>query len=203
MADEDDIIVLLKKAVGLYGVALVKTCDCEVISVDEDTNTCIVRANDGKIDLDNFKVRYRLEKSDGFNCVPLKGSTVSIIFSDFAEPYVASNTDLSKISFSINKQTYVNDGTKQQFNDGGYGGIPKIVDPNDNLSGLLKRINLIEDQINKIGQKWDAFCSVYLPGSPSTTGLPANLSTSTVGQIVKTSKTQIENENITHGKEIK
>lgn len=34
---------------------------------------------------------------------------------------------------------------------------------------------------NELAAKWDAFCSAYVPGSPSSVGLPASLASSAVG----------------------
>jgi hypothetical protein len=49
-------------------------------------------------------------------------------------------------------------------------------------SKLEEAFNQLKADHNTLAQKWDAFCGSYAPGSPSTTGLPATLSTSTVGQ---------------------
>lgn len=48
-------------------------------------------------------------------------------------------------------------------------------------SELEKAFNKLKSDHNTLAQKWDAFCTAYVPGSPTTTGSPATLSTSTVG----------------------
>lgn len=43
-----------------------------------------------------------------------------------------------------------------------------------------QEIDKLKASLNSLIQKWNAFCSVYVPGSPSTTGLPPTLASSTV-----------------------
>lgn len=45
---------------------------------------------------------------------------------------------------------------------------------------LKTEFNKLKASHNTLAQKWNSFCGVYVPGSPSTTGLPASLSGSTV-----------------------
>lgn len=47
---------------------------------------------------------------------------------------------------------------------------------------LKTQFDELNDKFNTLVQKWNAFCNVYAPGSPSTTGSPATLATSTVSQ---------------------
>jgi hypothetical protein len=50
------------------------------------------------------------------------------------------------------------------------------------FEGLQTAYNDLQNKYNMLAQKWNAFCAAYVPGSPSTTGLPATLSSSSVSQ---------------------
>jgi hypothetical protein len=43
-----------------------------------------------------------------------------------------------------------------------------------------QELDKVKTTLNELIQKWNAFCASYVPGSPSTTGSPPTLSTSTV-----------------------
>lgn len=45
---------------------------------------------------------------------------------------------------------------------------------------LKIEFNKLKDDHDDLVTKWNAFCTAYVPGSPSVTGLPPTLSTSTV-----------------------
>lgn len=49
-------------------------------------------------------------------------------------------------------------------------------------SELENAFDQLKSDHNQLAQKWDSFCSLYTPGSPSTVGTPPTLATSTVGQ---------------------
>lgn len=73
-----------------------------------------------------------------------------------------------------------------------FGGLVKIIE-------LVDRLNKIEKAYNDLANKWNSYCSVYAPGSPSTVGLPSTLATSNVDTISETNINDIENPKIKHG----
>lgn len=95
------------------------------------------------------------------------------------------NTGAGKIVVDKNGEITLNDGSK--------GGLV--------ISGeVADKIKNLEEKYNALAQKWNTFCSSYIPGSPSTTGLPATLSTSTVVTISPTTqKSDLENTKVKHG----
>ncbi|MCD6011636.1 MAG: hypothetical protein K0Q79_1498 [Flavipsychrobacter sp.] len=79
-----------------------------------------------------------------------------------------------------------------QLNDGGDGGLVKVAE-------LTGQLNDIEDKLNSLINKWNSFCAAYLPGSASSAGVPATLTTETVTTLVSTSRSDIENTKVKHG----
>lgn len=174
---------------------------------DSDTFTCYVDSIDSNIN--NLQVRYHLCTENGEINTPADNSIVTIASTQFTDPYIVKYTDLLKKELAIGKQEYINDGEKQEFNfytsseEGSFGGFVKILDPTTPSKGILARINKMENSWNDFVTKWNAFCSVYVPGSPSTIGLPATLATSTATQVLPiTQKSDIENPNLLHGLKI-
>lgn len=47
-------------------------------------------------------------------------------------------------------------------------------------SKLEQAFNQLKSDFNTLVGKWNSFCSAYVPGSPTVTGLPATLASSTV-----------------------
>jgi hypothetical protein len=45
---------------------------------------------------------------------------------------------------------------------------------------LKSEFDKLKTDHNELAQKWNAFCTAYVPGSPSTVGLPPTLATSSV-----------------------
>lgn len=183
----------IQKLANTYGYSKVKIFDAEVISVDEETRTCIVDSVDSKMSLDGIKVRFMLEQSDGDMGVPEIGSTVTVAMNDFTEPYITSKTFLAKKLLVVGNQSHLIVNDKQQLNDGKLGGIPISKE-------VAKYIKDLEDKLNDHIQNWNSFCSQYVPGSPATTGLPASLAAFTSTKVTEfIDEKKISNENITHG----
>lgn len=207
--DSKIFIKAVKMAAGVNNYVPVSIFDALVIdgSQDENKMTCFVNSKDST--LNNLEVRYHLCIEDGEVNIPADGSVVTIAMTAFTDPYIVKFTDLSSKTISIGNQVYSNDGEIQDFEfyqdsgsgiEGSFGGFVKLVDPSSSSSGILFRIQQIESRLNTFLQKWDAFCSVYVPSSPSITGLPATLSTSSVPQISPTTtRSDLENTKIIHG----
>jgi hypothetical protein len=157
-----------------------------------------------------------LEISDGDCNKPQVGSTVTIVFSDFTEPYIVKTTWLDEKTVIVGDQLYqIKDG-KQTFNDGKYGGIPKIIDPDDSNVGLLKKINQLEDTLNKVNDRINGFINTHKTPTwtvvPQDGGLALQTAISTwlatpTGQPIDdinplTEQSDIENPSIIHGDKI-
>ena len=173
-------------------------------SQSNETMTCVVDSCDST--LNNLTVRYNLCISDGEIKVPSDLSVVTIAKTSFTDPYIVKETDLNSYFLGIGNQSYSNNGEIQNFESyvsegaGSFGGFIKSIDPSSSNSGLLYRINLLEKTLNKLLNYWNAFSSAYVPGSPSTTGLPASLASDNVPIISPiTERNDLENKNIVHG----
>lgn len=189
---------LIQKISGTYGKANVKLFDANVESVDVKSRTCIVNAID--CSLDGLTVRFMIDVSDGDMSVPQVNSTVTVAMTDFTDPYIVKSTWLDEKLFVVGNQGFDIKNDNQIFNDGKFGGLMKVKDPDDSNAGCLKRMNLLEDRINLMTEKWNDFCDNYVPGSPSVTGMPATLIPSKIlPNLEKTTETQLVNPNIIHG----
>jgi hypothetical protein len=202
----------IRKAAGTFGLAPVVLYDAEVKSVDEQTRTCIVDSITGNKELIGKKVRLMSELSDGDLNIPSVGETVTVMYNDFTSPIIVNASWLSKKIIIVGDQGYSNDGTNQIFNDGGYGGIPIVKDPDNSNAGLLKKINQLEQKYNDLSIKHNALQSsynshthIYSPGpsSPIATATPIPTSSANGEQIAPlTFESDISNPNITHGKKL-
>ena len=86
----------------------VKIFDAIVIagSQDPSTNTCYVDSLDSSIE--SFQVRYMLCISDGEIDIPADDSVVTVIMSQFTDPYISKNTELkSKGIYIQQSQIYI------------------------------------------------------------------------------------------------
>jgi hypothetical protein len=81
-----------------------------------------------------------------------------------------------------------------QLNDGSYDGLVKVAD-------LTTKLNNLENKVNDLVNAWSSFATVYAPGSPSSTGLPATV-TNVTGTLTTTQQSDIENADIKHGKSV-
>jgi hypothetical protein len=75
------------------------------------------------------------------------------------------------------------------LNDGSLDGLVKVIE-------LTSKLNNVENKLNDLIGKWNAFCTGYVPGSPSTTGLPATLTTQTETTLTLTMQGDIENPHV-------
>lgn len=195
--------MLIQKLAGTFGTAKVKLMDVTVRTVDKGTNTCIVDSLDGTHDVDGLKVRLALEVCDGNLEYPEPDSTITIAFTDFTEPYMVSATWLTEKDVTVGDQCWNIQDKKQYFNSDKYGGLIIVKDPDNSNAGLLKIITDLQNQVNKLTDNWNNFCSTYAPGSPSTTGLPATLASSTVTpDLTVATEDLLVNPSVFHGKKV-
>jgi len=197
--DSAQITELIQKIAGTYGKANVKLFDAEVVSIDIEKRICIVNSLDGSIE--GITVRIMLDQSDGDMSVPEIESTVTVAMTDFTDPYLVKSTWLDEKLFVVGNQSYNIKKDKQIFNDGAYGGIPKIIDSEDSNAGLLKKLNNLEKLFNELQNKFNSWVVVPNDGGGALkTILTVTPPIWNFPQIAETTQKEIENENITHGK---
>ena len=195
--DYSNIGELIKKIAGTYGKSNVKLFDgtVRIGSLDLEKRTCIVDSIDNS--LDGIEVRFMLEQSDGDMSVPSEDSTVTVAMTDFTDPYIVSSTWIDRKVFVVGTQSLDIQKEKQIFNDGSFGGIPKIIDPNNSNIGLLKKYNNLEKKTNDLIAAINGWIPVPNDGGLALkTALTTWLSTS----LSITIQSDIENPLITHGK---
>lgn len=175
----------IQKLAGTYLRDLISIQACTVNDpVDKDNRTCDCTPIGGDADTIIPGVLLCAENNNGFLVFPEVGSTVIVALSTRNTAFVLMYSDVNSV----------------QFMDGKFGGIPKIKDPDDATKGLLKKINNLENKMNDFFSKWNVFCTAYVPGSPTVTGSPPNLTTSNMVDLVVTIESEISNDLITHGK---
>lgn len=191
--------MLVQKLAGTFGTAKVKLTDVTVRTVNKEDKTCIVDSVDGTQDIDGLKVRLSLEICDGNTDYPEEGSTITIAFTDFTEPYMVSATWLTEKDVTVGDQCWNIKDKKQYFNSEKYGGIPIVKDPDNSNAGLLKKINQLEDLVNNI---LTTLKSTIIPLAPSGTYPFAPLYTSYTNIAPVTSEKDISNPSVFHGKKV-
>lgn len=188
---------LIRQIAGTYNNIPVKYIDVNIDEVLEDERCCIVSSCDGSMAIDGLKVRYMPEISDGDEEVPLQDSTAVIVFTEITEPIIVSKSWLSRKTVIIGNQSWEINSEKQVFNDGKFGGIPIVKDPNNSQAGLLKKINQLEQKYNEL---LTACKSVVITLAPSGVFPTASFYTSNTPIAPITKESDISNPNITHGK---
>lgn len=174
---------------------LVATVD----SVDVDTRTCACTLVSGVTDVQLGRVRLMATLDDGMLLVPAVGSTVIIESTHNTDPIVIMFSQLDKVLTIAGGSTLQIDADGLKLNGDQFGGIPVLVKPDDSDAGVLARLNKIEQWQNGFTSKWNAFCTAYVPGSPTVTGLPATLASSTTTNLTNTTRAQLENKKVVQG----
>lgn len=217
--DYDKIRTLIQRIAGTYGKANVKLFDAIVESVNIDERTCVVNSDDNS--LDGLTVRFMIDVSDGDMSVPQKDSCVTVAMTDFTEPYIVKATWLDEKLFVVGNQSFDIKKDKQIFNDGKFGGLATVKNSLESNGGLLKRYNLLEEDINKLKGKLDAIKTAAQTAAAITVGWTAgsplldtaaaavltpffnailsNLTPYVTPELEKTTEKMISNPTITHG----
>ena len=127
---------LIEILAGTHGQAKTMFFDATVVSaVNEDTRTVDVDMVSGGTS-NRISVRLMAAIDDGLLYYPENGSNVVVLMSEHVEPVIIQYSGIDKIVFLGGK----------------YAGIPIVVDPDDSSKGVLKRLNLIENDINNLKQ---------------------------------------------------
>ena len=178
MSIEKELEVSVQKLAGTYLRDIISIYPCEVISVDKGNRQCDCTpiGSDSITDLPG--VLLCAENNNGLVVFPKVGSTVIVALSTRNYAFVLMYSDIDSV----------------QFMDGTYGGMVKLLDPQDTNAGVLARLNKIESLLN-------GFITIYNTHthavSGAATAVPNQLETQTANP---TTQAQLENTLITHGK---
>jgi hypothetical protein len=162
-------------------------------SVDEGECTCTVRLSvddDSDAGRDEILLNGVSGNVNGVLCYPADDSDVWVAEIDGSGKWgIVKTSTLAKMVTTVggSKLTIV-DGTIT-LNDGSLDGLVKVIE-------LTSKLNNVENKLNDLIGKWNAFCTGYVPGSPSTTGLPATLTTQTETTLTLTMQGDIENPHV-------
>lgn len=157
---------------GLHLKGQVYSVDCTILSVDESKRTCRVRVVSGKAN-NEFTARLMSAIDDGVFVVPAVDSTVCVIVSDAADPYVSQFSEVDKIILK----------------GGDYGGLVRVKE-------LTTKLNNLEKAYNDLVQKFNTHVH---PGVQSGGSSTATTATPETKVLIVTQRKDIENESITHG----
>lgn len=210
MNEARTIATAIQKMAGKFKDDPVELIWGDVVSVDEKAGTCNVRI---KNDVEVPDVALQAAVCDGLLLLPVVDSTV-VLLKSVNGPYaiVILTSDLDKIYWQVGDASITvwsstqNNGQSTQFNDGTFGGLLKLVDPNNSDAGVLARLNKIEDDNNKLRNLLSSLLSSVVNepgnGAPSAfqAALHAGLSSWLSPALVKTQRADLENKLITHGK---
>jgi hypothetical protein len=147
--------------------------DAVVKSVDKAARTCVVYAITGKTQSEIPDVRLMAAVDDGVLIIPAVDSNVTIIVTAQADAYVTQYSEVEEII----------------FRGGDLGGLVKLLDAVD-------RFNKIEDDLNSIKQAFTTWTPTPNDGGAA---LKAAAATWSAQQLIKTVRSDIENEKIKQG----
>lgn len=159
----------IQKLAGTYQKDIVSLKLCTVTSVDKESRTCECTPISGNADTTIPKVRLMAEANDGFLVLPKAGSTVMVALSSRGYAYVFMYSDIDEVNITIgeagNYTSFdIKDGL-QQFNDGSFGGMVKIVALTTKLNNLITQLTA---QLGLIATGIAAGGGSYTPGTLST-----------------------------------
>ena len=194
------------QAISGHGTDGAKVYIASVDSVDINARTCSCTLISGDATMSLTTVNLMAEPNDGLLYSPTVGSTVMIESHDNITPYITMWSQLDSIFYVAGGSMFEIDNTGLKLNISpvsgavNYGGIIKLVDPSNSAIGLLARMNKMENNWNAFVEVWNAFCLAYVPGSPTVTGLPATLASSTATEVLPiTQRSDLENTTVQHG----
>lgn len=164
---------------------------CEVLSVDKPARTCACRSIDGARDFEFPNVRLMADVDDGFLLVPEIGSTVFVTYSRRNDPIIVLFSAIKEVllisgdtSFSLTADGIV-------LNDGSFGGLIKI-------EKLVEKINNLENLVNDLIAKFNSHTHVLTLSTGTGTAAPT--ATPETNQLSPTKRSELENDQIKHGK---
>ncbi len=180
MSDKKDIEKSIQKLAGTYLRDIVSIVVCTVDSVDFDNRECDCTPISGDADTQIPGVLLCSENNNGLVVSPKVGSTVIVAQSTRNTAFVIMYSDIDKV----------------QFMDGTFGGMIKLLDPDDTEKGVLKKLNNIENKIDDLISAINGWVPVPNDGGAA---LKAALTSWLATDLTLTVRGDIENELITQG----
>jgi len=197
----------IQKIAGTYGMDFVELITCTVNGVaNATTRACTVTPVDGS--LPPFTAYLMPEIDDGILILPSAGSTVKVLCSTQNAPMVIHYSAIDSIYYVAGGSTIQADANGIQLMGSNYGGMVKLVDPNNSEAGVLARLNKIESDINDLKKALLQYLNPATnpvaegsPGDPSLfqANLFANLATYFNQDLVQTQRSDLENTVVVHG----
>jgi hypothetical protein len=187
MSGVSELIRAIQKVADKSPKQNVKVLECEVVSVNIEEKTCVVKSVSIE-DTEISEVKMQATNNDGFCLVPAIESMVVVSVTKTKEPFIILTSDIDKILCVIDGNNfYTFDSEGFVFNNGLNGGL--VVSKN-----IIEKINTIEKSINDL----KFILSTWVP-VPSDGGaaLKALLS-SYYMPLVLSNKIEIENKKIKH-----
>lgn len=156
-----------------------------VKKVNEAELTCTVLLTmDGGEPTEGVLLGTMPDNGSGLVLVPKDNSKVLVAEIDGPGRWtVIRATDLKKVLVSAEVVI--------EMNGGEHGGVVKVQE-------LVNRLNAVEGKINDFIGKWNSFATDYVPGSPTTSGMPLTLTTEVLTELTETTVADIENPKFTH-----
>lgn len=170
---------LIQKLANTHNREFVQIIKCEVVSYNENDNTIVcspITSTFGS----NITVKLSISEGNNIELIPTIGSIVLIGYTDNDIIELLSVSDADKINISSNIDI--------SFNGGEFGGLVKVKELTDKINSLE---NLVNNLLNTLK-------TTTIPLAPSGTYPFAPLYSSFT-PLTNTNKSEIENENITHG----
>jgi len=174
-----------------------------VTAVDKDKDICTVQPVNGEAErLDVLLKAIQDEADNGYILYPAKDSMVlvGIIDNVVTHSFIALLTQVESIKqvidsnkITADKDLYKVAWKKWQHNDGKYGGLIKLKDPNNVDAGILARVNKIEQTMNTL---LSTLMGVTIP--TPTGSFPFNTVISPIQPLVLTQASDLEDQNVTH-----
>ena len=186
-------ITAIRKIAGTYGLDIVEMINASVISVDVNARTCVIQPLSGRASTQIENVGLMPERNDGEFKVPAIGSTVGVIISTQVDPYIVSWSDLQEWKIVIGTTIIDLISGTLTLGDGSFGGLVKLVDPNNPDGGVLARLNKLENLMNSLISLYNAHIHPT-PSGPSSVTTSLETNTATV-----TTRGELENTSIKQG----
>ena len=153
-----------------------------------------------KNDVPLINVALQSSFSDGLLLVPTIGSQVVVLRSrDNPYPVIIMTSDLDAIYMQVQDSWIVNwgqNGEDSDFNSKSFGGLVKLVDPNDTNAGVLARLNKLEQDINNLKNAMSTWVPVAQDGGAA---LKSAAGSWFGQQLTPTQRGDLENKKITMG----
>jgi hypothetical protein len=187
MSTDYQLGVAIQQLAGTYQKDNLNAILCEVVSVDTSKRTCVVATVNSDMEIKDVHLMAGI--NDGMLLIPTVGSQVVIIYSKMTTPYIALYSQLDKVICIVGDSGIEVTSDSIKLNDGSLGGLIKIED-------LVSKINTIEQDINTLKTVFSGWAPVANDGGAA---LKAAAATWFAQQLTTTTKSDLENTNITHG----